>query len=98
MHEKLSDIELLKRLRSFSGLQQFMLDKEEKVERDNIIDEIKRRNIKVEGINSIVKAVDGFQCTSDDMHPYECNGRGKCIHCDKVEDEEHNTKTCELCQ
>lgn len=21
-------------------------------------------------------------CSSEDMHPYNCDGKGKCIHCD----------------
>ena len=24
-----------------------------------------------------------FSCTSEDLHPYECDGPGKCRHCDR---------------
>jgi hypothetical protein len=25
----------------------------------------------------------GHGCTSEDMHPYECDGVGRCCHCDR---------------
>ena len=37
----------------------------------------------------------GFVCTSDDMHPYECQ-KG-CIHCSQTETETHKPKRCWLC-
>ena len=36
-------------------------------------------------------------CTASSMHPYNCNGPGKCIHCDEVPSESHAPKTCALC-
>jgi len=36
-------------------------------------------------------------CTADNMHPYDCLGDGKCIHCDAKVTENHNPKTCALC-
>ena len=47
-----------------------------------------------------------FVCTSDHLHPYECDGPGKCVHCDreyrleenwKHEEREHDPATCTLC-
>ena len=42
-------------------------------------------------------------CTSEDMHPYECDGPGKCIHCDRLQrtslmtgDILHDPATCAL--
>lgn len=34
---------------------------------------------------------------SSNMHPYECDGPGKCEHCDRAETEHHNPDKCELC-
>lgn len=31
------------------------------------------------------------------MHPYECNGAGKCVHHDRRKTETHNPATCALC-
>jgi ferredoxin len=36
-------------------------------------------------------------CTADDMHPYNCYGQGKCIHCDKAVQEDHDPNSCPLC-
>lgn len=45
-----------------------------------------------------------FACHSENFHPYECDGPGKCRHCDRREiqaaydpDGGHNPETCELC-
>lgn len=36
--------------------------------------------------------------TPDDLHPYQCLGPGKCIHCDKkAQGPDHDPKTCNLC-
>ena len=48
-----------------------------------------------------------FYCTTDHMHPYECDGPGKCVHCDREyrlevnhleQEREHDPATCELCK
>jgi ferredoxin len=39
----------------------------------------------------------GFFDTSSNFHPYECDGRGSCIHCDLTVTETHQPKTCALC-
>lgn len=36
-------------------------------------------------------------CFSEDMHPYNCGGAGKCRHCDREKDDEHNPEKCALC-
>lgn len=36
-------------------------------------------------------------CSSEDMHPYECDGLGKCRHCDRRKTKEHDPATCPLC-
>jgi len=38
-----------------------------------------------------------FQCTLQDMHPWECDGSFKCIHCDGEKTENHDPETCALC-
>lgn len=46
-----------------------------------------------------------FACVSEDFHPYECDGPGKCRHCDRREIQSahdpqgggHNPEICELC-
>lgn len=38
-----------------------------------------------------------FDNTSN-FHPYECNGEGQCIHCDRTVLQNHNPETCELCK
>jgi hypothetical protein len=37
-------------------------------------------------------------CFSEDMHPYNCDGPGDCIHCDGGVNEYHDPKTCALCR
>lgn len=36
-------------------------------------------------------------CAPQDMHPYECPGPGKCMHCDRRRLETHTPSTCWLC-
>lgn len=36
--------------------------------------------------------------TADDMHPYDCYGLSKRIHCDKKKFKGHNPKTRALCE
>jgi hypothetical protein len=31
------------------------------------------------------------------FHPYECNGPGLCPHCDRRKTDQHDPKTCALC-
>ena len=43
-----------------------------------------------------------FLDTPENLHPYECNGPGQCMHCDRRFDEdihmrEHDPATCSLC-
>ncbi len=35
--------------------------------------------------------------TASNFHPYECDGPGKCVHCDREEEREHDPATCSLC-
>jgi hypothetical protein len=35
---------------------------------------------------------------SSNFHPYECDGPGKCIHCDRTVSTTHEPATCALCQ
>jgi hypothetical protein len=38
-------------------------------------------------------------CTADDFHPYECDGRGKCVHCDRrTVKGRHLVSKCGFCQ
>lgn len=39
----------------------------------------------------------GFVCTADDMHPYNCDGPKKCIHCDRKRSKHHLVSLCALC-
>jgi len=39
-----------------------------------------------------------FFCTAEDMHPYNCDGEGKCIHCDRRRTEDHDPDKCALCR
>lgn len=32
-----------------------------------------------------------------DLHPYYCDGRGKCRHCDREQLPGHDPETCEQC-
>lgn len=36
-------------------------------------------------------------CSSSDMHPYQCLGPDKCIHCDRRRLKYHQPSTCWLC-
>lgn len=38
-----------------------------------------------------------FMDTSENFHPYECDGPGKCRHCDRRKDDSHDPATCALC-
>ena len=38
-----------------------------------------------------------FYETHENFHPMECNGRGKCRHCDRRVTEDHDPSTCALC-
>ena len=38
-----------------------------------------------------------FICTSQDMHPYECDGKGKCPHCDRKTTPYHKVGRCAFC-
>lgn len=35
--------------------------------------------------------------TSSNFHPYECDGHGKCEHCDRRVSDRHDPATCALC-
>ena len=35
--------------------------------------------------------------TSENFHPYECDGPGKCAHCDRLLTDNHDPSTCALC-
>ena len=39
----------------------------------------------------------GIICDASSMHPYQCDGPGKCPHCDRRRLKDHNPKTCFLC-
>ena len=39
-----------------------------------------------------------FVCFAEDFHPYECDGRGKCRHCDRTKDETHDPDICAFCR
>lgn len=39
-----------------------------------------------------------FLDPASNFHPYECDGPGKCVHCDRVQSETHDPATCMLCQ
>ena len=38
-----------------------------------------------------------FYDHAENFHPYECDGPGKCRHCDRREEPNHDPKTCALC-
>lgn len=38
-----------------------------------------------------------FACTTEDFHPYECDGPLKCVHCDRNKTATHDPATCALC-
>jgi ferredoxin len=35
---------------------------------------------------------------AENFHPYECDGPGRCVHCDRRMEVGHNPGTCALCQ
>jgi hypothetical protein len=39
-----------------------------------------------------------FTDESSNFHPYECDGPGNCIHCDRLVSDTHEPATCALCQ
>jgi hypothetical protein len=41
--------------------------------------------------------VSGALCGSSSFHPYECDGPGKCPHCDRTQREGHDPSVCALC-
>lgn len=38
-----------------------------------------------------------FFDTADNFHPFECNGPGKCVHCDAQTTDKHDPNNCALC-
>jgi len=38
-----------------------------------------------------------FYDTHENLHPYECDGPGKCRHCDREVTESHDPAVCSLC-
>lgn len=34
---------------------------------------------------------------ASNFHPYECDGPGKCVHCDRSRSDRHDPSTCALC-
>ena len=34
---------------------------------------------------------------ASNLHPYDCHGRGKCEHCDRLISGTHDPATCALC-
>jgi len=34
---------------------------------------------------------------AENFHPFECNGAGRCRHCDRRKDQTHDPATCALC-
>jgi hypothetical protein len=38
-----------------------------------------------------------FYDTAENFHPFECDGKGKCRHCDRRKDSGHDPATCALC-
>lgn len=38
-----------------------------------------------------------FLDTASNFHPYECDGPGRCIHCDRTVTDGHDPATCALC-
>jgi hypothetical protein len=39
----------------------------------------------------------GFADHAENFHPFECNGAGKCVHCDRRRTADHDPATCALC-
>lgn len=38
-----------------------------------------------------------FYDKAENFHPYECDGPGKCVHCDRFASDRHDPATCALC-
>lgn len=38
-----------------------------------------------------------FACSPAELHPYECDGPGRCEHCDRRATAAHDPATCALC-
>ena len=53
--------------------------------------------IKRDAENKYGKGLTFHFCMSEDMHPYECDGIGKCIHCDRRRTATHIPENCALC-
>lgn len=39
-----------------------------------------------------------FVDTAENFHPWECDGPGRCRHCDQHKDDTHDPATCALCE
>lgn len=39
-----------------------------------------------------------FADPSSNFHPYECDGPGLCVHCDRQVSDDHDPAVCELCR
>ena len=38
-----------------------------------------------------------FMDVPSNFHPFACDGRGKCVHCDRASTENHHPDVCALC-
>jgi hypothetical protein len=38
-----------------------------------------------------------FIDSTSNLHPYECDGPGECLHCDREISTKHDPNTCALC-
>ena len=38
-----------------------------------------------------------FVDTAENFHPWECDGQGRCRHCDRKKDDTHDPDTCAFC-
>lgn len=43
-------------------------------------------------------STEAYLCTSENMHPYECDGKGKCRHCDRAHVGGHRPSECAFCE
>ena len=46
----------------------------------------------------IAEEVRVFVCVAENMHPYNCNGPRRCVHCDRKTTEHHKVSRCEFCR
>ena len=53
-----------------------------------------RRKKREAGVGEQTMFLDG----ASNFHPYECNGPGHCIHCDRLVTPNHDPGHCALCQ